>query len=107
MARISKLDVNEAAANLRAVGMDLDIEGAEYWSVENPFGPTGLHLVERRPDDAHSVSQNTALGTYRWSGPKEAHAAVTAMYRALLAARNAQTSGDATSRRTDELAVNP
>lgn len=105
--RITQLDVNEACADLRAVGMDLEIEGAEYWSVENPYGPHGLHFLENHFDDGGWVSGNTKLGSYDWSGPREAHAALRMMWRALLAARNATTSGDATSRRTDELAVNP
>ena len=107
MTRTKQADVDQALADLKAVGTDLEIEGAEYWSVENPYGPHGLHFVENHHDDGHWVSQSTKLGTYYWSGPKEAHAALRTMWRCLLAARNATLSMDATARRTDELAVNP
>jgi hypothetical protein len=62
--------------------------------VENPYGPHGLHLLEVHHDDGRWVSGNTKLGTYTWSGPKEAHQVLTAMTRALHAARLATEAGD-------------
>lgn len=94
MSRITQQMVQDLLENLREVGLDLDIEGAEYWAVENPYGPHGLHFLEVHHDDGRWVSGNTKLGSYYWSGPKEAHAALTTMYRALCAARRATMSGD-------------
>lgn len=94
MARITQQMVQDRVADLKAHGIALDIEGAEYWAVENPFGPHGLHFLEVWPHEGRAVSQNTKLGSYHWSGPKEAYTALTLMVRALHAARRAVESGD-------------
>lgn len=94
MSRITQQMVQDRVDELKEHGIALGIEGAEYWAVENPYGPTGLHFLEVRPHEGRAVSQNTKLGTHRWSGPKEAHAILTAMVNALRAARRATESGD-------------
>ncbi len=94
MPRVTQQMVQDRVADLKAHGIALGIEGAEYWAVENPYGPHGLHFLEVHHDDGRWVSGNTKLGTYYWPGPAVAHRELTAMCRALHAARLATESGD-------------
>ena len=92
--RVTQHELDEAVKDLREIGQALEIDGAEYWVVENPFGPTGLYLLERHHDDGHWVSQSTALGNWSWGTKREALEQVRAMRAALRAALRATESGD-------------
>jgi hypothetical protein len=92
--RITDADVKSALEDVKAHGEALGIEGAEYWCVENPYGPTGLHLLERHHDDGHWVKQSTALGYWSFETKREAWHTLRVMANALHAARKATESGD-------------
>ena len=87
--RITNKMVQEQLEVLRELGTELGIEGAEYWQVHNPYGPHGLHFLEVHHDDGYWVSQSTALGSYSFSGPKEAFRGLVTMSSTLRAAKRA------------------
>lgn len=88
--RITDSDIQSRVDDLKKHGTDLGIEGAEYWAVENPYGPDGLHFLEVHHDDGRWVSQNTKLGTYHWPTKRAAYEGLTTLVHALWAAKNAR-----------------
>lgn len=92
--RVTDADVERRLADVKEHGLQLDIEGAEYWQVGNPFGPTGLHFLEVHHDDGGWTSQSTKLGHHTWQTKREAYDALSVMAQALHAARRATESGD-------------
>lgn len=61
---------------------------ANMLEVSNPYGPRGLHLVERDPSNG-AISTNTIVGSYYWTGPKQAHRELMAIWRGVRAGRTA------------------
>lgn len=84
-------DVETTLENLKIEMMQAGIEHADRLEVSNPYGPTGLHLIERDPSNG-GVNGNTSVGSYYWTGPKQAQRELMAIWRGMRAARVAVAS---------------